>query len=248
MLQQPRVNPPKARRGFTLVELLVVIGIVAVLVGILLPTLSKARESAARAACLSNLRQLHLLLVQYADANRQFVPVGYRDGSPAGQKQFNSMVYSGTSKRYVLWGILLQAGYMKTPGIFFCPAERDESRLQGSGNNPWPPGPENTSTTNVQAGYAGRPDHAIPDNPDLWTPATLPRMKDFHQKVMLADLTTIPARVDTRHKTGVNVVSGDGSGRWVPRKAFDAPLKACTGSGATFNPFQDEIWQALDRN
>jgi len=58
------------KRGFTLVELLVVIGIIAVLVGILLPTLSRARESANRAACLSNLRQLTTGWIMYAQENK----------------------------------------------------------------------------------------------------------------------------------------------------------------------------------
>jgi prepilin-type N-terminal cleavage/methylation domain-containing protein len=55
------------RVGFTLIELLVVIAIIAVLMAILIPTLNRAREQGKRAACLSNLKQLQLAWVMYAD-------------------------------------------------------------------------------------------------------------------------------------------------------------------------------------
>ena len=68
--------------GFTLVELLVVIGIIALLIAILLPSLSAARESAASLKSLSNLRQLGVGIQQYKNANRGLYPV---HSSPSNQ-------------------------------------------------------------------------------------------------------------------------------------------------------------------
>jgi prepilin-type N-terminal cleavage/methylation domain-containing protein/prepilin-type processing-associated H-X9-DG protein len=63
-----------ARGAFTLVELLVVIGIIAVLIAVLLPALTRAREQANAAACLSNLRQLGMAMQMYAQGNDGFLP------------------------------------------------------------------------------------------------------------------------------------------------------------------------------
>src|SRR5512146_1669264 len=64
----------KKSRAFTLVELLVVIGIIALLVAILLPALNKARESANRVACSSNARQIYTALVMYATNEHGWLP------------------------------------------------------------------------------------------------------------------------------------------------------------------------------
>ena len=65
---------PRLNKGFTLIELLVVIAIIGILAGILLPVLSRARESARKTQCMSNVKQIGMGLIMYANENSETFP------------------------------------------------------------------------------------------------------------------------------------------------------------------------------
>jgi prepilin-type N-terminal cleavage/methylation domain-containing protein/prepilin-type processing-associated H-X9-DG protein len=104
-------HPKPARRrgvrGFTLVELLVVIGIIAVLISILLPALNRARESSNSAKCLSNLKQIATAMLLYANANKGVVV-------PAGYQSVGGTDYGSLQQWY---GILMNDRYLPAPKV-----------------------------------------------------------------------------------------------------------------------------------
>jgi prepilin-type N-terminal cleavage/methylation domain-containing protein/prepilin-type processing-associated H-X9-DG protein len=83
-----QANERATRPGFTLVELLVVIGIIAVLVSILLPTLGRARRAAQVTKCLSNIRQLSVAVNGYMAENRGTLPEAYFNNRDAHSPSF----------------------------------------------------------------------------------------------------------------------------------------------------------------
>ena len=118
------------RLAFTLVELLVVIGIIALLISILLPALSRAREQANGVACLSNLRQIAIALHLYADQNRDRFPAPAWIGDP----QPDDWIY-WQKNRDPKEGSLVPnlGGY--TAKVLRCPSDEVDLHHQTSGSS-----------------------------------------------------------------------------------------------------------------
>ncbi len=91
---------PGKKRAFTLVELLVVIGIIAVLIGILLPVLGRAREAANTVKCAANLRSIGQGFALYLAQNKQVYPTAYVYTVPAMFNQSSSATWDGRQDHY----------------------------------------------------------------------------------------------------------------------------------------------------
>jgi prepilin-type N-terminal cleavage/methylation domain-containing protein/prepilin-type processing-associated H-X9-DG protein len=107
-------GPPqgKRKRGFTLIELLVAIAIISILASILFPVFARARESARRSSCTSNLKQIGLAFVQYSMDYDGWTPGSVTNG------QFDPISGTNGSKS---WPSMLQP-YIKSEQIFVCPS------------------------------------------------------------------------------------------------------------------------------
>jgi prepilin-type N-terminal cleavage/methylation domain-containing protein len=124
------------RRAFTLVELLVVIGIIAILISVLIPVLGKARESSQRTACLSNLREVMNSLRLYAATFKDACPIGY----VGDLKQFSYVMnINGTSTPHTVTsiGFVALAGFAKNGKQFYCPSEQDILFQYDTYQNEW---------------------------------------------------------------------------------------------------------------
>ena len=195
-------NHPRARarwlrdRAFSLVELLVVIGIIAVLIGILMPTLSRARESARRTKCLSNLRTLAQSMVMYANDSKGWLP---------------NMNQAGTVNDYAMTSAVLVAlnrQYVRGPAAFHCPSDQD-------------PVPEKIETADYTLPNSARVSYDFYSV--WWLPEFGPKITKIKDAPVCWDLDggRPLIRYQNHGLTGGNVAFTDGHAAWQPREQWD---------------------------
>ena len=204
------------RRGFTLIELLVVIAIIAILAAILFPVFAKAREKARQTSCLSNVKQITIAAMSYAqDYDETMVPSCC--GFPPDDASIKGIVYPYHWGAYgcslILWPDLLYP-YVKNAQVFRCPSA--STLWTGYGYNYYYLGsnPSGASITYVAPlGQIGSPAETVAvvdcDNylayaPTIYGSAWIPGNQYFDRNY-----------AGCRHNGGANIGFCDGHAKWM---------------------------------
>lgn len=161
------------RRAFTLIELLVVISIIALLVAILLPALTAAREIAKRTQCMSNLRQVAIGSNSYAVDHNGVLPQVFRERTTPGNWRPAWTWWMFDSSGYYGLGSLFDGGYVSDPRAMYCPSMLVEAWTLNDPSaflNPSHPNPQ------YRAGYMYKP-----HSPAEWGQPNEPAFKTLDQ-------------------------------------------------------------------
>jgi prepilin-type N-terminal cleavage/methylation domain-containing protein/prepilin-type processing-associated H-X9-DG protein len=219
----------KRKSGFTLVELLVVIGIISVLISMLLPALNKAREQAKKVACASNLRQIGQTMQMYANDNKGWLPPRLVGNKPIlSFGTYMSANYGLTLLTPYPWNSS-NAKYLTSLDVFFCPSDQwhtNRPQIITGGVNYGPglatDGPDATSHNYISYNYLFIPADGATSGGPQPTYAPYARYKygernmrhPAPQTAILVD-GTWPGSSYMDHADGWNVLYLDGHAKFV---------------------------------
>lgn len=120
------IGPRRPRGGFTLLELLVVVALIATLVGMLLPSLGRAKVLAVRATCASNLHGIHMALGQYLADNGGMYPAIAKDPWPG----TNVWLWMGRGWRNILAKEMNLTVETNRPSLLYCKADASAGKYE----------------------------------------------------------------------------------------------------------------------
>lgn len=238
------------RQGFTLLELAVIMAIVAVLVGLLVPTLTKARALAHRAGCLSNLRQLSVSWVLYNGDNNGQLVESYpgnspRNPNPLAWVQGNMQLPDEAGNAALITrGLLFQ--YNDSTAIYRCPADRTAS---GGGAKATTKTGSNVRSYSMNAFMGDRSSLAAPAN-HAFPPAS-DYVPFYSKESELRHPSTLWVLIDEDNRTiGDGCFVFDPSGKQSHPDRYPAASKQRHnfGFGLTFADGHAEIWRFSDPN
>lgn len=195
---------PASARGFSLIDVLVTISVIAVLISIMLPSLAGVRETTRQVICRNNIRQLGIGMFLYADDNRDLLPLSFYTPSIQTDDFHMSNVVrrQGNPASWEGLGLLFSKDYLPAPGVFYCPSHSGDHPLARYERS-WPdnPGYNTEIVSNFQyRGYSLGTRFLSDVQTRRPTPA------------MISD--ALRTRSDYSHQIGANIVRADLSVVW----------------------------------
>lgn len=190
-------------RGFSLIELMVVLAVTMLLASILFPALGGVRETANRMACASNQRQIGLGITMWADDHNGNLPASYFGSKEAWQPQ--EMMAATVGEKPADWeglGWLVSGHYLDSPACLYCPSHSGEhsfDRYRDDLAHPITP-----TRIYLNYHYAGDRDPAL----DVKR-----RMMNDHKEILVTD--GLRTKSDFNHGHGLNLLHGDGAVIWL---------------------------------